>query len=190
MCCETCGLTTAHRIVLYRTQRLEDIWTLIGRSSDYVGKLDYFNDTHLHCAATSCDEKTLEPLAIRHSIHVNASGETFLHVLRCTNWLDLEIFVQILRHLKAIRDVDIMARLIKRQDYHGRTLLHRLFRTADEDVFHGTNLNFILAETDLDINTRDSFGYTLQQIILDCVSRPSVLTFNEWSTSSHFVASS
>lgn len=71
MCCETCGLTTAHRIVLYSAQPLEDIWPLPGRPSDYVGKLDYFNNTPLHCAATSCDEKTLELLAIRHSIHVN-----------------------------------------------------------------------------------------------------------------------
>jgi ankyrin repeat protein len=160
--CSTCGFTRAHRLLRHGIRHLTDLSPLPDRIAYYIGQRDYFDNTPLHCAAASGHVYILQhaiEASSPSSFHAtNTSGEGFLHLLRCTTFEKVEIIIRILTDLK-----DLLGErsLSTGRDYHGRTMLHRLFQSAPDELFDPKFLRHIFDTTALDIHAADNFGASL-----------------------------
>jgi hypothetical protein len=167
--CNMCGFTRAHRLLRHGIMNLTDLSLQPGRVIYHMDQQDYFNNTPLHCAAASG-----HVLILRHAIEAaslssiyatNTSGETFLHLLCCRTLEEVEIFTQILMN----RDIKYLCHFAAR-DYHGRTILHRLFQSAPDDLFNPKLLRIIFDMTALDIHSADNSGATLLEMVMERAS--------------------
>ena len=128
--CETCGFSVQHRRAM----------SLLNTSEIHLSPVtDFYGNTLLHCAAAACKWnefwKVRDMVAKGANVNIRTtSGETFLHIL-CRHPLkrnqDALDFVSI---LKLVRNIP----LFSISDYHGRTILHYLFRGLD-DLFGDTD---------------------------------------------------
>ncbi|KAH8791183.1 hypothetical protein BGZ57DRAFT_995821 [Hyaloscypha finlandica] len=118
---------------------------LLGMSFDTVSDLsgvhlspltDFYGNTLLHCAAAACkwNELWRVRVMIAKGANVNirnTSGETFLHILCRHLPRTLEDAKDLVLILKLVQNIPVFSI----SDYHGRTILHYLFRGLDRHLF-------------------------------------------------------
>jgi len=157
--CRICGFSTEHR----RAARSG----VIRYPAKFVNALDFYDNTPLHCAAAAVGHKEFRKiryLLVRgvEVLHLNTTGETFLHLL-CQNGLhtaeDVEGFVDILTELEKDGFPFSTA------DYHGRTILHNLFQNTDDFIIDIDMLSKIFQIMRTDLNVCDNTGTSVAKCI-------------------------
>jgi hypothetical protein len=107
---------------------------------------DFYGNTPLHCAAAAVkwDEfwRVKKMVAKGANVNIrNTFGETFLHILCRHSLKRTQDVLDLISILKLVRNIP----LFSISDYHGRTILHYLFRGLEDDPFG--DLNYYLFPT-------------------------------------------
>lgn len=157
--CRMCGFTPEHR----RAARSG----FIRFSTPFVNARDFYNNTPLHCTAASLGRfefRKVQYMIARGSevLHINSSGESFLHIL-CQKGLhtiqDATSFLGILSELEK------MGFPFSTPDYHGRTILHHLFQYTDDFIIDIDRLSRLFRIVKPDLNVYDNTGSSVAKCI-------------------------
>ncbi|PMD32026.1 ankyrin [Hyaloscypha variabilis F] len=177
--CENCGFSPGHHHAI-------QFGALSYPGLSFISKVDFYGNTPLHAAAAAV--KYEDFWKINHMIDrgadvnvCNSSGETFLHFLcqkgpRGTN--DIDTFLEILRSLQRLNFS------FSKRDYHGRTILHNLFRFMRErGVTYGIPILFgFFSLIKPDLAAADNAGNRLWETLHD-ITREKGKKYNEDLTS-------